>query len=386
MAHIGNKLTTITLTNQNPNSQYTDATINIASGKCTILNNQEVTPNQLIKDFGFKHHLLMNYKTDTSTDVFHYEYDDMQGLLHAPVYVYSNLLKSANPDGCIFKINPSPIFQHTQTTDDLYFSISPHQCARESITIMQLEAIVSHLSGHPFKFINNLLIDETFTIKNLPLSIKGDLLSLIDKELETLLLTPCDLNRFELRYINPKIGFGLFSRERIKKGEVLFPYYGKKHSEQTMANYKFGAGLDCLNLSIDAREFGNLARFINHAPQAGTNASPLWLDANLLAEYFYLTGQQIILFSATRDIEPGEHLLLDYGALFFKNFPPSRFKSNHKALPWYKKIIAANSNHRLNHLRIMARHGVKYATRYLLLRIIVIIGVIFLLMGFIARL
>lgn len=384
-ALISEQLTTITLTNHNSESEYTEATISIASGKCTLINNQDVTAHQLINDAGFIHPLLKDYKTDTSTHVFHYEYDDLDGLLRAPTYVYSSLLKSTTPQTCKFKISPSPIFQRTQTRESLYFSINAHQPAQELITILQFEAIVSGVGGYSFKFINNLFIDEEISLDDLPSSIQAGELSKSDNLIKTFINSPCDLNRFEIRYIGPVMKFGVFSRERIKEGEMLFCYGGKKKISKAHTCYSFVHEFDCLNLTTDAREFGNLARFINHAPDPCENASPLLLVANIVIKFFYISGHQVIIFSTTRDIEPGEQLLVNYGALFFKKLQPTRFKSSNKAPPWYKKIIAANSLNRLNHLRIMAHHGVKDAVRYLRVRTICIISVIWILTSFLIQ-
>ena len=378
-------MTTITLSNHNPLSKCRKATINLATSKCSLAENQDIERMQLMHDRDFIHPLLTHPTIDSSSDLFHYEYDDIQGLLHSAIYVYSTLLNAVNPHLCQFKIKPSAAFQPVNATENVYFSIHSHQFAQESIHMSQLEALVSHLSGDAFKFIDQLLIDEELTMKDLPSSINGDLLFEADKTLVKRIHEPCALNGFELRYINPNIGFGLFCREGVKKDDILFFYAGKKSiHDNKNEKYAFEHRLDCLNMDIDAQALGNIARFVNHAPNPIAHRQPAFLDANLQSTSHYLHGIEIIVFSAIRDIQPGEQLLVDYGKKFFKTMPISRFSNNNK-MTLYDKILKRNSTQTTAELRIMASHGVQRAERYLLFRVLVIVGIISLAMAVVAK-
>lgn len=379
-------MTTITLSNQNPLSKYPKATINLTTGQCSLAENQDIERSQLTRDWGFIHPLLTHPPIDSSSHLFHYEYDDIQGLLHSAIYVYSTLLNSANPLMCQFKIKPSKAFQPTHATENIFFSIHNHQRAQESIKMAQLEAIVGHLNGDTFTLIDQLLIDETFTMKDLPSCIDGDLLFEADEALIKRIHEPCCLNRFELRYISHRIGFGLFCREGINKDDELFFYAGKKNiHDNNHEQYAFEHRLDCLNMHIDAQKLGNIARFINHAPNPIAHRRPSFLDANLLSTSHYLHGIEVIVFSATRDILPGEQLLVDYGKKFFKTTPISHFTNKNKIILYYKKILEQNSTQSIAALRIMASHGVQQAERYLLLRVLAIVGIISLAMAMVAK-
>ncbi len=335
--------------------------------------------------WGFSHPLLSPLPL-SSVENFHYEYDDMKGLLKSALYVYSTLLNAAFPQQCKFKIKPSMAFQQINSNENIYVSIHSDKAAQESIQITQLEALVSALNGHPFTLIDNLYIDEEFTMKDLPSSIDGDALYVAHEALLAQSYQPCCLNRFELRYISPKIGFGVFCRERIKKNDVVFFYGGKKRiHDDDHEKYAFQCQLDSLKMYIDAREFGNIARFVNHAPNPTANPHPSLLEANIHSSSHYLQSMEVIVFAANRDILEGEQLLVDYGKKFFRKASIHRFHHQHNVVHYCKKIIALNSSQALAQLRMMASHGVLRAGRFLLLRTFVIVGLISLVMGILAK-
>lgn len=379
-------MVTISLSNKNPDSQYRQVVIDLDTDKCVLDDKQEVARKQL-SSIGFQHPLITERSIPTSDQVFHYEYDDIDGLLHSALYVYSTLLHAENPLSCKFKINPSPVFQCPKSIESLYFSIHSHQSAQESISITQLEDIVAHFNGYKFEFLEGIVIDEEFATKDLPKSIDGELLYKTDLELVELLKTPCDHDRYELRYINPAIGFGVFSREAIKKGENIFFYGGVKKNSNTHdiydVSYAFDLRLDCLKMFLDAREYGNIARFVNHAPNPGKNNPLLWrkplLEANVNTTSNYLNGVEIVIFAASRDISKGEQLLVDYGNKFFKSASMSRFKSNGKIS--IRNIFKNKVQKKVAQIRVMASYGVQKAQQYLLLRMFVIVVSIVVLMG-----
>lgn len=371
-------MSTITLSNQNANSAYRKAEINIETGKCVLDKKEEIDKAKLIS-IGFQHPLIKEPILANSHRLFHYEYSDINGLLYSATYVYSILLQTADSMSCKFKISPLPDFLCPTATETIYFSINSHQMATEIISLKQLEAIVTDMSGSPFKFLEGMIIDQEFTLVELPQTVKGDLLYKKSEKLLKLLKTPCDLNRYEIRYINPQMGLGLFSRDIINEDEWLFFYAGEKLIKDTdNAKYAFSHRLDCLNMYLDACHFGNLSRFVNHAPDPTKILpnDPL-LEANLRTTSEYVNGIEIVLFSANRTIAPGEQLLVDYGKKFFTSAPMYRFKPNGKM----STLLKANSQKKINQMRIMADHGVNKAQRYLLNRMLVIVVVIVMLIG-----
>ena len=382
----GEKLVKIALTNRNQHASDRQVIINLMTGLCTFADNREIELKQLISTTDFNHPLLTESPAQGINNLFHYEYDTIDGLLQSAIYVYATLLHVDKPLACHFKISPSPAFKRSTVAGDIHFSIQGHKVAQESICIRQLNALISQLSHINFKFSDAILIDNLFTIEDLPFSIDGDALYETHPNIVDLLKNTDDLNRYELRYIGYDIGFGVFCRDAINKGDVISLYSGVKTIESsTTSRYAFKSKKDCLNMYIDARLYGNITRFINHAPGIRTNKnSPSSVplpEANVAATSYYLNGIQVIIYSAQRDVLKGEQLLMDYGANFFKKARVSRFKINGQAVDGRKKFRRKNAQKQLNNLRIMADHGVQKAQRYLRLRTLTISVVICIFMG-----
>ena len=376
----------ITLTNHNPHSNNRAVTVNITTGRCAFADGREVELKQFITGSDFAHPLLREPFTEASDNVYHYEYDDIDGLLYSAIYVCTILLHADKPRSCQFKINPSPAFQSIRFAQRIDLSIYGHKAAAESIQIGQLEAMLSQIMGYQVTFSEDYSIETTFTIDDLPVSVNGDALYHVDIKLVELLKTPNDFNHYELRYINPRIGFGVFSKKEIKKGDIISFYTGiKTHQLISSKNYAFSSNRDCLNLDLDARQHGNIARFINHAPSLEkskvTSSTESLLAANIEAVHHYLNGLFLIAYTATETIVPGEQLLVDYGELYFQQFPLFRFKFNGQCIDAKQKILRSHSSQKINHLRIMANHGVKRAQVYLALRMAGILAVVSLLIG-----
>ena len=121
-----------------------------------------------------------------------------------------------------------------------------------------------------------------------------------------------------LKYINKTKGFGLFADEDIKKGEFVCEYVGciirKEEAERKIdlnhkkqkANYVLQVK-ECyekinINTYIDAEEYGNVGRFINHS-----------CNPNLV--YEFIRVEHLIPrvgFFASRNIQKGEELCFLY--------------------------------------------------------------------------
>jgi len=374
----------ITLTNRNPHSRDRHVSINIATGICEFSDKREVELKCLLNELDFIHPLLTEPFTQASDHVFHYEYDNIDGLFYAGIYVYSTLLHVDNPLDCRFKINPSPSFQRSKYAGDIHFSINSHKLARESIRIERLEALVHSFTGIKFEFSEDIIINEQFTTADLPDSIDGDALYISERKILELLKLPSEFKRYELRYINLDMGLGVFARDTLKKGDVIGLYSGLK-THDNINGYAFKIGNDCLNMYLDARTFGNISRFINHAPSEDTNKNishraPL-LEANVDSRHYYLNGIKVVYYIVNKEILKGEQLLVNYGVDFFQDTPIKRFKTNGRVIYPNKKFIWTKSQKKLNQLRIMADHGIKAAQVYLRLRTLGIAGVIAILTG-----
>lgn len=370
----------IALTNHNPSAPDRRVIININTGSCIVDNKREVELQHLISELDFIHPLLMARQISSPDHVFHHQYDDVDGLLYSGIFIYSTLLRVSNPLDCQFHINPSVDFQRIPQAEEIYFSTNPHKVATELIHFRQLEALIADLSGASFQFVENILLEGIFTIHDLPVFIDGDKLYQMEDDMAQLLKFPRNFSRFELRYIDRNMGFGVFSREVIHKGEVISFFGGVKTLQLPKSlNYSFENQFDCLSTSIDARHYGNITRFINHAPNPQvshpSNQSSL-LEANIIAKLHYLNGIEMVVYSATKEVLPGEQLLVDYGKKYFNNFRQLRFKKNGRVVGSNNNFLPIFKSSKISHLRLMAHHGVKKAQQFMLLRIIVITGVI----------
>ena len=380
----GEKLVTITLTNRNLHSQDRQVAINIITGTCSFADNREISIEQLIANSDFTHPLITEPFIQTPDYVFHYEYDTIDAMLYSGIYVYSRLIQTDNPLACSFKINPSPLFKFSKCADSLYFSINGRKAANELLSIRQFEAITSHVQGLKFVFSENVIIDDQFTTENLPSSVNGDSLYKVDEQLITLLKNPKDFSCYEVRYISPEVGFGVFTKKNIEKGETISFYAGKKNdSKVTHLDFAFKPDTDCLAMHLDAIQFGNITRYINHAPAETAvennyfNSSPekSLLTSNLKAYFEYTNGIEFLVYKAYKNILKGEQLLVNYGDDYFENFPLIRFKSNGRLIKTKKKYTWNNSMKKIKDIRIMADYGVKKAQIYLIVRLVIITSV-----------
>ena len=360
-------------------------TININTGVCTFADKRKIPLKTLIEGNDFSHPLLAKKSIPAATHFFHYEYDDIDGLFYSSIYVYSTLLNVDKPEACQFKINPSKKFKQLRFEEQMYFSIHEKKTAKETITIDQLNALVSHLSGFTFKFSEDFMIEDTFTINELPSKIDGDALYTIDESILELLKNPRNFDRYELRYVNPEMGFGVFSRTTLQEGDIIAVYTGVKTTcKPHKLDYTFKIQGDCLNMYQDSRQQGNITRFINHAPPANKpkimSQKPAFLEENIISTSHFILGIEVVVYSVCKEILPGEQLLVDYGANYFYDRSIKRFKPNGRMLS-SKIYTLKKSRQKLIDLRIMANHGVEKAQVYLSLRTFFIFIVTVVVMG-----
>lgn len=133
-------------------------------------------------------------------------------------------------------------------------------------------------------------------------------LSLFRRELST-----GRVPKISLRYVNPLVGYGIFSDEEISALTYVGEYTGlvrKRHiKSDRLNNFVFGYVIGPYDTPfvIDAKNKGNLMRFINHSERP--NLTSRWLIQGGIGH--------VILFS-NKSIRKGSQLTYDYGPLYWK--------------------------------------------------------------------
>jgi len=190
--------------------------------------------------------------------------------------------------------------------------------------------------------------------------------------------------KFELRFINNYIGFGLYAREAIKKSSIVCLYFGEKKISPIIKSYSFHPKMDSLNMFVDAINHGNIARFINHAPNSETiidsQTNTNFLNANLNSRSHSIFGIEVVVFYALRNISKGEQLLTNYGQTYFE-YEPFMFKKNGDLVNENnKKIVDKYIKKKYVHT-IMKQNGIRSALFELFKRSIIAIIVIIFIAG-----
>ncbi len=125
----------------------------------------------------------------------------------------------------------------------------------------------------------------------------------------------------DVRPVGSEIGLGLFAREAVSKDDLAGEYTGlvreareiKPEDIDEDGHYPDDWAWDYPveipgfpPLEIDAREAGNVLRFVNHS-----------MNPNLRPDHFLLDNGWVLIFIADRDIAPGEELTIDYGEAYW---------------------------------------------------------------------
>ena len=121
------------------------------------------------------------------------------------------------------------------------------------------------------------------------------------------------------------VGYGLFTAEAIAQDEFVVEYVGELivhdegvrrearrgdvFNEQSTISYLFTL-LDSEGIWVDAAQYGNLSRYINHAGESEKRG------CNITPRILYVNGEFRIKFTALRDIKAGEELFFNYGDEF----------------------------------------------------------------------
>jgi SET domain-containing protein len=123
--------------------------------------------------------------------------------------------------------------------------------------------------------------------------------------------------KMSVRYVGPIVGFGLFAEEYVVCGGFIGEYVGvvressnsRRDDDGDSKAYTFLYPSAENNYDIDAKEYGNIIRFINHDSQ----------HCNAEFRRIYFEGLMHIVCFALCDIEPNEQIKVDYGAAYWVN-------------------------------------------------------------------
>lgn len=121
-----------------------------------------------------------------------------------------------------------------------------------------------------------------------------------------------------LRYISPKIGYGLFAKKELPKGFYIGEYLGKVHAYYPW--HAFNSFLFSYSpkpykrYTVNAKSFGSYTRFINHSYEPNCQVIKFFFE-NILHLGFFLKTP----------LKKDEQVLIDYGPKFWKRQQPQVF-------------------------------------------------------------
>ncbi|KTD17000.1 SET domain-containing protein-lysine N-methyltransferase [Legionella jordanis] len=372
----------ISLSNHNSQSPYKTAVLDL-SLRTVVLNNHKSMGLDDLKKNSFFHPLLSHPVLSSNGHVYEYKSKTTEDLLNTAKYIYATLIQASDPKNCHFKINSTDASAALKINYRIPLSLDSTKRAKRYISINQLNGIISEDSGFDFHFCDTLLMQDELSFADLPQEVNGDDLFISQPEILGFFQLQENFQRLELRYINPLIGFGGFSREKIKKNEPVAFYLGVKTKKHEHSKYYYGPERDCLLMGIDAQQYGNTARFFNHAPnpEPGQNGCSDFLRANLSPKRCLLNGIELVLFTASRDIVEGEQLFFDYGLSYYDKDNFFKFNLQGRLLDENQRPIKGQRSQKMKMIRLMARHGVEEAMYGLFKRPLIALAVVILIVS-----
>lgn len=120
--------------------------------------------------------------------------------------------------------------------------------------------------------------------------------------------------KIEVRWINHRLGYGIFAIETIPSMTYVGEYAGlvrkRKGRRDRFNDYAFGYTIARKNTKfmIDAKEQGNLMRFVNHSDEPNTTSH--WLIVDNLCHMAFFTNKAITA---------GHQLTYDYGPYYWRS-------------------------------------------------------------------
>ena len=128
-----------------------------------------------------------------------------------------------------------------------------------------------------------------------------------------------------LKFINKKIGYGVYADDYISKGDMIGEYAGELIHEQMFSELALENSGYCMDvgnfyhdesfnpavkaLVVDAKRCGNFTRFINHSYNPNTRA----------ASIYGKDGLWHVIVSAVARIARDEQLTIDYGSDYWES-------------------------------------------------------------------
>ncbi len=119
--------------------------------------------------------------------------------------------------------------------------------------------------------------------------------------------------RLMIRYINHRLGYGLFAAETIPAFTYIGEYSGvvrkRNRRKDRTNNYVFGYTIAHKNTPfvIDAQDRGSTMRFVNHSD-----------DPNIASHWMIVDNLCHIIFHSTELIPAGAQLTYDYGPYYWR--------------------------------------------------------------------
>lgn len=120
--------------------------------------------------------------------------------------------------------------------------------------------------------------------------------------------------KIEIRFINKKVGYGVFAKEKIAPYTILNHYAGTLKPDKHIigendSTFSFS---DFKTYCIDAQDTGNWCRFMNHSPEGDPHT-------NVIAwEHYSQWGPRIIFTASRKGIQEGSQLLYSYGDTYWE--------------------------------------------------------------------
>ncbi len=132
------------------------------------------------------------------------------------------------------------------------------------------------------------------------------------RDIDDYLVEKNTLNLFILYQASPKMGFGIATYSALKKGMVIAEYIGERKASNIKLDDTSYVFLNSDGTNIDAKDYGNVARFFNHCPLEHPNKQVLTANLGVLTWPASKDLNKVFFFTI-RDIKPFEPLCWDYG-------------------------------------------------------------------------
>lgn len=149
----------------------------------------------------------------------------------------------------------------------IYYAPAPPSSGIPSkkIPISEFLKIYRSHGGDDFNWTETIWFDEDI-IRSKGFVDRNQLHEEMRADFESYLTDPSRLtDRLEIRFINDDVGFGVFAREAIGPYEIVAMYAGEHDLFGCSTDYSLGTYGRMVG-SIDAKEMGGIARFIQHMP------------------------------------------------------------------------------------------------------------------------